>query len=266
MTVPDGRVLAVIPARLASQRLPGKPLHPIAGRPLIAWVWDRVSSMDVVDACVVATDADAVAEACASFGASAEMTAAHHASGTDRVAEVAARETWADYGIVVNVQGDEPFVTAEQVEAAVAEVRRGRHIGTAATPVRTLAAWRDPAVVKVARRSDGAALYFSRAPIPWKRDGEPSEAELSTDTYLRHVGVYAFTQPALRRWTTLPAAELEEVERLEQLRALAAGLSIGVGLVERAEGGIDTPADVERAEARLRAGATATKPEPGAEE
>jgi 3-deoxy-manno-octulosonate cytidylyltransferase (CMP-KDO synthetase) len=112
-------------------------------------------------------------------------------------------------------------------------------------------AWTDPGVVKVARRSDGAALYFSRAPIPWKRAGAPDADELASEMYLRHVGIYAFTRDALRRWTLLPACELEDIERLEQLRPLAAGLRIGVGIVPQAEGGIDTPEDVRRVEARL---------------
>lgn len=265
MTVPDGRVLAVIPARLASQRLPGKPLHPIAGRPLIAWVWDRVSSMSFLDACVVATDAVEVAEVCRALGAPVELTAPTHASGTDRVAEVAARPAYAGFDVVVNVQGDEPFVAAAAVEGAVREVRRGRDVGTVATPVRTLEAWRDPAVVKVARRPDGAALYFSRAPIPWKRDGDPSPEELASERYLRHVGVYAFAHDALSRWTTLPASALEEIERLEQLRAMEAGLTIGVGLVERADGGIDTARDAEHAEARLLADGRVTSLQTDAE-
>lgn len=257
MTAANGRVLGVVPARLASQRLPRKPLYPIAGRPLIAWVWDRVRGLDGLDTCVIATDAVEVAEACRRMGAPVAMTAAGHASGTDRVAEVAGMPEYGGYDIIVNIQGDEPFVTSAAVAAAIDEVRRGADIGTLATPVRTLAAWKDPSVVKVTRRLDGAALYFSRAPIPWKRDGEPTSNELASSRYLRHVGVYAFARQALERWTHLTVTALEETERLEQLRALEAGLRIGVGLVERAEGGIDTVEDVRRAERRLRAeGAT----------
>lgn len=245
-------MLGVVPARLASERLPGKPLHPIAGRPLIAWVWERVAALDALDACVIATDAEAVADTCRSLGAPVVLTAPTHASGTDRVAEAAARPEFLGYDIIVNIQGDEPFVTEGQVAAAIGEVRRGYDVGTVAAPVGTLAAWRDPSVVKVARRPDGAALYFSRAPIPWKRDGEPDGTELASARYLRHVGIYAFTRGALERWTRLPEGELEQLERLEQLRALAAGMRIGVGVVEAAEGGIDTPEDARRAEARLR--------------
>ncbi len=260
MTAANGRVLGVVPARMASQRLPGKPLHPIAGRPLIAWVWERVAELDALDACVVATDAEPIAALCRTLGAPVVMTRSSHPTGTDRVAEVARRDEYREYGIIVNIQGDEPFVTAEQVESAVAQVRGGSDIGTVATPMQSLEAWKDPSVVKVARRPDGAALYFSRAPIPWKRDGEPDTTDLRSGAYLRHVGIYAFTQDALARWTALPPGALEEIERLEQLRPLAAGLRIGVGIVPFAEGGIDTLDDVRRAESRLATRTTTFNP------
>lgn len=247
----EGNVLGVIPARLHSQRLPRKPLQQLAGKTLIEWVWRRVSSLHVFDACVVATDSPEIAAECVRFGAAVELTSPEHPSGTDRIAELAARPPYAGYGIVVNVQGDEPFVTAAQVEGAVAQVRAGCDVGTVATPVRTLAAWRDPAVVKVTRRDDGTALYFTRAPVPFRRDGEPGEGELSSERYLRHIGVYAYRQEALRRWVSLPPHPLEELERLEQLRALAAGMRIGVAVVAEAEGGVDTIEDARRAERRL---------------
>jgi 3-deoxy-manno-octulosonate cytidylyltransferase (CMP-KDO synthetase) len=246
------RVLAVIPARLASERLPRKPLLVLAGRPLIEWVWRRARAFEGVDACVVATDSEEIAAACRAFGADVELTRADHATGTERVAEVARRPAYADFPIVVNVQGDEPFVAAGHVAAAIAEVRRGRDIGTVAAPLGTLAAWRDPAVVKVALRTDGSALYFSRAPIPYLRDGEPDAAALAAAPYLRHVGVYACGRDALLRWVTLAPGALEGIERLEQLRALEAGLTIGVTVVAAAEGGVDTPEDAARAEAVLR--------------
>jgi 3-deoxy-manno-octulosonate cytidylyltransferase (CMP-KDO synthetase) len=252
-SVTRDRVLAVIPARLASERLPRKPLLELAGRPLIEWVWRRAHAIDSFDACVVATDSEEIAERCRGFGAHVEMTRADHATGTERVAEVARMPDWAGFGVVVNVQGDEPFIAAEHVTAAVAEVRRGRDIGTVAAPVGSLAAWRDPAVVKVVRRSDGTALYFSRAPIPHLRGGEPAAAALQGGGYLRHIGVYACGRDALLRWVALPPGALERVERLEQLRALEAGLSIGFALVAAGPEGVDTPADAARAEAWLRA-------------
>jgi 3-deoxy-manno-octulosonate cytidylyltransferase (CMP-KDO synthetase) len=173
-------------------------------------------------------------------------------SGTERVGELVARREYAGFAIVVNVQGDEPFVEEAHVTEAVAQVRRGFDVGTVATPVGTMEAWLDAGVVKVTRRADGAALYFSRSPIPHRRDGEPTSEELGAEPYLRHIGLYAYRPEVLRRWSELPASALESIERLEQLRALEAGLTIGVGVVREAAGGVDTPADAERAEQRLR--------------
>jgi len=256
--------LGVIPARIGSERLPRKPLYPLAGRPLIEWVWRRAAGFRALDAVVVATDSEQVAAVCRTLGAPVELTSFLHASGTERVAEVVARPAYRGYDVVVNIQGDEPFVTEEQVRAAVELVEGGWDVGTVATPVRTLAAWRDPAVVKVVRGDDGRALYFSRAPIPHRRDGEPDERELASPRYLRHVGIYAYARPALERWVALPPHALERIERLEQLRALAAGLRVGVALVSHAEGGIDTPEEALRAEERLRAAAAALAAPSGA--
>src|SRR5690606_11998444 len=138
-----------IPARIGSERLPRKPLHSLAGRPLIEWVWRTARTIPTLDALVIATDSEDVARVCRSFGAEAELTAASHESGTDRVAEVARRPRFAGYEVVVNLQGDEPFLTEEQVTAAVRLVLDGWDVGTVATPVRSLEAFRDPAVVKV---------------------------------------------------------------------------------------------------------------------
>ncbi|CAN5844711.1 3-deoxy-manno-octulosonate cytidylyltransferase [soil metagenome] len=253
MSVRNERILGVIPARLGSERLPRKPLHPLAGRPLLEWVWRRVSSFSLLDHVVIATDAAEIAAAAAAWGAAAELTAETHESGTARIGELVARPEYSQYDIVVNVQGDEPFVGEDQVAAAVAQVRLGFDIGTVAAPVQTLAAWLDPGVVKVARRVDGCALYFSRSPIPHVRGREPTERELGAGSFLRHIGLYAYRPAVLQQWLTLPVTLLEELEKLEQLRALAAGLTIGVGLVAAAEGGVDTLADAERAEQRLSA-------------
>jgi 3-deoxy-manno-octulosonate cytidylyltransferase (CMP-KDO synthetase) len=246
-----GKVLGVIPARLQSQRLPRKPLHQLAGKTLVEWVWRRVSSLSVFDACVVATDSPEIAAECVRFGAQVELTSPDHPSGTDRIAELAARPAYSGYDVVVNVQGDEPFVTRGQIRGAVECVERGFDVGTVATPIRTLAAWRDPSVVKVARRDDGGALYFTRSPVPFRRDGDPDAAALAGNLYLRHIGVYAYAAAALAQWVALPPNPLELEERLEQLRALAAGLRIGVALVPEAEGGVDTIEDARRAERRL---------------
>jgi 3-deoxy-manno-octulosonate cytidylyltransferase (CMP-KDO synthetase) len=247
------RILGVIPARLGSERLPRKPLHAIAGRPLLEWVWRRVASMPLFDEIVVATDADEIAAECAKWGAPAVLTDVAHDSGTARVAEVIGRPEYARFDIIVNVQGDEPFIEEAHVRASVAQVAQGFDIGTVATPVCTLEAWRDPAVVKVVRGQDGGALYFSRSAVPHRRGGEPTEEMLAMEPYLRHVGLYAYRAAVLRSWSSLPASSLEAVEKLEQLRALAAGLRIGVGIVNAAHGGVDTAADAERAAARLSA-------------
>jgi len=249
--VHEDSVLGVIPARLQSQRLPRKPLQQLAGRTLIEWVWRRVSSFQILDACVVATDSPEVVAECERLGAAVALTSPAHASGTDRVAEVATLPAYAGAGIIVNVQGDEPFVTAAQVAGAVAQVRAGFAIGTVATPVRTLSAWRSPDVVKVVRRADGAALYFTRAPVPYRRDGAPSPEELESESYLRHIGVYAYRPASLARWVALAPHPLEALERLEQLRALAAGMTIGVAVVPEAMGGVDTAEDARQAEASL---------------
>lgn len=244
-------ILGVIPARLGSERLPRKPLYPIAGRPLIEWVWRRVRSLPGLDAVVVATDSDEVLSVCRDIGARAVMTAESHESGTDRVAEVAEMPEFTAYEIVVNVQGDEPFVTEAEVMGAVDAVRDGSDVGTVATPVTTTDAWLDPSVVKVVRNGSGEALYFSRASIPHTRGREPTAGELASATFLRHIGVYAYSRDALRRWVGAAPSELERLERLEQLRALELGLRIGVTVVDHVVGGIDTPEDAERAERRL---------------
>lgn len=246
------RVLGVIPARLGSERLPRKPLHRLAGRPLIEWVWRRVANFGVLDNVVIATDAQEVADVCAAIGANVVLTSELHRSGTDRVAEVASREEYAGYEVIVNVQGDEPFLEESHVSAAARLVLDGWEVGTIAAPVADAEAWRNPGVVKVVRREDGTALYFSRAPIPFKREGEPRESELSRAPYLRHMGVYAYSPAALRRWVSLPESELERIEKLEQLRALEAGIRIGVALVTPAAGGVDTAEDAARAESILK--------------
>lgn len=242
-------VLGVIPARLSSQRLPQKPLHFIAGRPLIEWVWRRVVHFGLFDTVVVATDSARVAEAARAFGATVAMTRENHPSGTDRVAEVARRAEYAGFGVIVNVQGDEPFVRRDHLEAAIALVRDGGwDAGTVATPIGDVDEWREPSVVKVVRADDGGALYFSRAPIPFRRDAEPGAEDFASGLYLRHVGVYSYRRDALLRWVALPESALERAERLEQLRPLAAGIRMGVAVGAPAEGGVDTPADAERAE------------------
>lgn len=237
----------VIPARLAAVRLPRKPLRLLAGLPLIVRVWQRVSSMKVADTVVVATDDESVATALREAGAKCVMTSDSHTSGTERVAEVAGKPEFAEYSTIVNVQGDEPFVGEGAVSGAAKIVSSGQFpLGTAASP----AQWEisnNPNIVKVVRGDDGRALYFSRGTIPFVRDRADS---LETQP-LQHIGVYAYSRDALDKWVSLPQGDLERLEKLEQLRPLAAGIPIGVAITDEAPAaGIDTEEDLSRANAR----------------
>jgi 3-deoxy-manno-octulosonate cytidylyltransferase (CMP-KDO synthetase) len=246
--------LVVIPARLSAVRLPQKPLRLLAGLPLIVRVWERVSRMKVADRCVVATDDLAVAHAAEDAGAECVMTRMTHRSGTERVAEVASKEEFKDYDTIVNVQGDEPFIAESAVSGAAQVVASGRFpLGTAAIPAPRHASI-EPSVVKVVVADDGRAMYFSRSLIPHRRElsQDGDQPDIATDdVVLQHVGVYAYSRPALTQWVALPEHRLERVERLEQLRALAAGIPIGVAVVdEPLAAGIDTEEDLSRANAR----------------
>ena len=251
--------LGVIPARLGSQRLPRKPLHRLAGKPLLQWVWERVRSFDLFAELVVATDAREVADAARAFGACVCMTSAAHPSGTDRVAEVARRPEFRQFELIVNIQGDEPFVSSAALRAPLDLLRSGKQLSTACVPIADAAELRDPSVVKVVRAADGSALYFSRAVVPFARDDHFEPLLAGSDAYLRHVGVYGYRRRALQRWVDLPEGRLEKIERLEQLRPLEAGMTISVALLpaEASGFGIDTPADAVRAEALLQSRSSA---------
>jgi len=244
------RTLAVIPARLGATRLPRKPLRLLAGQPLIVRVWEHVVAMDVVDQVVVATDSGEIASVLASAGATVAITRADHPSGTDRVAEVVfgAPSEYGAFQVIVNVQGDEPFIPPEAVRGARDMVSaRGFELGTAAVRADAVAL-EDPDVVKVVCADDGRALYFSRAPIPYLR--QRSDAAARESLVRQHLGVYAYTRQALQRWVELPPHQLELSERLEQLRPLAAGMGIGVALIDaRAPIAVDTEEDLMRANA-----------------
>jgi len=244
-------VLAVIPARLGATRLPRKPLRLLGGEPLVVRVHERVTALAVADHCVVATDHPEVADACQTRGIPVVLTRSDHPSGTDRVAEVAERPEFVAFDVLLNVQGDEPFVSEAALRGAVDIVRQGRApIGTAAVPVPVEALDRRD-VVKVVCTDDGRALYFSRAAIPCLREAQ--DAALLAPLVHQHVGVYAYTRSALQQWVRWTPHPLELVERLEQLRPLAHGLAIGVAHVPSAEGGIDTEDDLARANARWTA-------------
>ena len=238
------RLLGVIPARLGSTRLPNKPLQLLAGEPLVTRVVSRVRQLGVVEELVVATDSPMVVEVVARTGAKAVLTRADHPSGSDRVAEVAALSEYREFDVIVNLQGDEPFLSAAALAGAVARVREGDDVGTAAAPLDAAQA-AEPSRVKVVTDARGRALYFSRAAIPFRRDAQESAEGL----YWQHVGLYAWTRRALERWAELPPTRAEMAEKLEQLRAIEAGLTIGVArLTEPAMPGIDTPEDLRRAE------------------
>jgi len=248
----SGRVLGIVPARLASTRLPNKPLYPLLGRPLIEWVWRRVEGMKVLDEAVVATDSEEVAEVCRAMGAPVELTSPDHPSGTDRVAEVARLEKYAGFQVIANIQGDEPLLKEAHLAAAIELVRdRAWEIGTCATPLMDMENRKNPSVVKVVRAQSGRALYFSRSPIPYKRDDKPTVEELGREPFLRHIGIYAYTPEALENWVAQAPSALEQLERLEQLRPLGSGARIGVAVVGAADPGVDTPADALRMEERL---------------
>ena len=238
-------VLGVIPARLGSSRLPRKPLLPLAGEPLIIWVIRRATEARVCDRLVVATDTREIVGVIERAGYEAVLTSPDHQSGTERVSEVSANKDFKAFDLVVNLQGDEPLVSLEALHGAVARVRGGDPIGTAAgTLDAALAA--DPNRVKVVVDPRGRAVYFSRAAVPFDRDGAGDVV------YHQHVGVYAYTCEALERWVRLPPFPAERWERLEQLRPLLHGLPIGVALCAAPVApGVDTAADLRYAEAAL---------------
>lgn len=247
------RVLGVIPARLGSTRLPRKPLQPLLGAPLITWVWDRAMGIAALDRVIVATDAPAVRDACRPWGAEVMMTSPDHASGTDRTWEVV-RRLEEPFDIIVNVQGDEPLMDADHVEKAVALVRSGHDVGTCAAPISSDESFNDPSVVKVVLRTDGSALYFSRAAIPHRREPQSAGGAGAPSIRLRHIGLYAYARHALERWVSIEPSTLEREERLEQLRALQEGLRIGVAVVaDGGHGGVDTVADLARVEGLMQA-------------
>jgi 3-deoxy-manno-octulosonate cytidylyltransferase (CMP-KDO synthetase) len=243
-------VLAVIPARYAATRLPGKPLVDIAGKPMIQRVWERVRLAKKISRVVVATDDERIVRAIESAGGEAVMTRSDHRSGTERVAEVAAGPAGREADILVNVQGDEPLIEPAAVDAGVDALLEDEsaRIGTIAVPIENPADVMDPNIVKVVLDFDGNALYFSRAPIPWVRDAaSPVRAR-----FLKHLGLYVFRHDTLLEFDTLPPGELERLEQLEQLRWLENGYKIRVAETTFDSVSVDVPEDVARVEKLLR--------------
>lgn len=239
----DSRVVAIIPARYESTRFPGKPLATIQDKPLIQHVYERTAAVRIVGRVLVATDDDRIEAAVRGFGGEVVRTKATHRSGTDRIAEVAARLR---DSIVVNVQGDVPFLAAEMVEAAVRPLRRDEDLpmATIKTIIRDEADLHNPNVVKVVTDRAGNALYFSRSPIPFWRDGAAGETPA-----FKHIGLYVYRRDFLLRFARMAPSPLERAEKLEQLRALEWGFPIRVAEVAGESIEVDTPEDLERARA-----------------
>lgn len=233
--------VVIIPARYEATRLPGKPLLCDTGKPLIQHVWERACAAKGIGRVIIATDDGRIRRAVEAFGGECCMTRADHATGTDRIAEVAAR---IDADVVVNVQGDEPDIDPEAIGRVAEGVGENVPMATAAAVITDPADVDDPNKVKVVLDNGGCALYFSRAPIPFVRNGRAHLEGRSP--YLWHMGIYAYKRDFLLAYQALPRTRLETLEKLEQLRALAAGYRIKVIVLDRPSLGIDTPEDYER--------------------
>lgn len=245
----------VIPARYAASRLPGKPLLPIADKPLVQWVWERALESGA-DSVIVATDDDRVHRAATQFGADCVMTGGQHVSGTDRIAEVARARTFGTEDVVVNLQGDEPLMPPSVIAevAAALQARPTIDMATAVAPIASLEEFLNPACVKAVRALDGRALYFSRAPVPWSRDDVARGRPASFAGTWRHIGIYAYRVRALLQFAAWPPTPLEATEKLEQLRALEHGMSIHLtALASAPPPGVDTLEDLERVRATVAA-------------
>lgn len=243
--------IGIIPARLQSSRLPGKMLLRESGKPLIQYAWEVAKQARLLDEVIIATDSEEIAAVARGFGALVSLTG-EHPSGSDRIAEVVRRDR-PDATLIVNIQGDEPELEPSVIDDLVAAMqsRSDVEMGTLATPIESVAVLLDTSCVKVVCTADGRALYFSRLPIPFYRDGQPSdlispEGELAAyqkSPWLLHLGIYAYQPAFLMAMTQMPRSRLEQMENLEQLRALEAGASILVKTVSHRSVGIDTAAD-----------------------
>jgi 3-deoxy-manno-octulosonate cytidylyltransferase (CMP-KDO synthetase) len=237
------KILGVIPARFASTRFPGKALAPLAGKPLLQHVFERALLARYLSGVLIATDDEQIAAAARRFGAPVRMTRADHASGTDRVAEVAASD---DAQLIVNIQGDEPLIDPGAIDAAVLALREcDAPMATLKRRIADRADLQNPNVVKVVTAASGDAIYFSRCPIPFHRE--------ASGTYYQHVGLYVYRRDFLLRYPDLPIGPLESAEKLEQLRALENGYRIRVALTEYESIGVDTPEDLEKVSSLIEA-------------
>lgn len=245
----------VIPARFASTRLPGKPLLDIAGKPMVVWVAERAKLSGAKEV-VVATDEVRILDAVRQYGHQGVMTSANHVSGTDRIAEVALLKDWSDDAIIVNVQGDEPLIEASLIIEVVATLRANNEavMATACHAIKSKADFLNPNTVKVVLDSQGNALYFSRAPIPYPRDVFSTNSDIpdSLPAY-RHIGIYAYRAKFLKRYASIQPSAIEQVECLEQLRVLYHGYQIAVSISQNAPAtGVDTQEDLDYVRGVLR--------------
>lgn len=236
----NARVLAVIPARLQSTRLPEKPLQLIHGKPMIQWVYERARLATKIAKLVVATDSPRIVEAVQAFGGEVRLTSPDHQSGTDRLVEVATEMP--GFEVVLNVQGDEPLINPRTLDDLIERFLASDRspMGTLVRRLDDLSHLGDATVVKVTRNVHGDALYFSRSPIPFNRDGQADVV------YFKHIGVYIYDRSFLLAFPSLPSSALEQAERLEQLRVLEAGHRISVFETDADSLGVDTRDDLER--------------------
>jgi len=238
--------LAVIPARYASSRLPGKPLADIAGQPMIVRVWQQAQKIAGIERTIVATDDERIADVVRKAGGEAELTRGDHPSGSDRVWEVAARHP--DFDWILNIQGDEPLINPANVAAIFEKAwnNPGWDVMTLACPLTDPQDFHNPNIVKAAMADNGRVFYCSRAPIPFERGKQPTPSDASVEGAYRHIGLYLFKRHALEHFTQSPASRLEKLEQLEQLRLLELGFSLHAAVVSEALPGVDTADDLHR--------------------
>ena len=243
------KTLGIIPSRYGSSRFPGKPLHLLCGKPLVAWVVEAVKKSKTLDDVIVATDDERIVSAVETHGGKAVMTPSELPSGTDRIA--CAAGDFADDDILVNIQGDEPLISPDLIDALVGRMNEGTKwdMATAVTPIKSLDDLNVKTVVKVVLDRDDGALYFSRAPIPCDRDHTP---DIATGLCVRHLGIYAYRGAFLKKYISEPPCDLEKTEKLEQLRALWMGAKVAVIRTDDEGVGVDTPEDAVRIETILR--------------
>lgn len=249
------RVTAIIPARYASTRFPGKPLADLCGKPMIQWVYERTARSAAVNRTIVATDDERIAEVVRGFGGQVEMTSPDHQTGTDRLAEVAAR---IETSLIVNVQGDEPLIDPRMIDQAVDPMRRnpGVPMGTLKTRITSAEEYLNPNVVKVVTDRNDYALYFSRSPLPYGRDfADRLEQEFGRMEAYKHIGLYVYRRDFLLTFHKLAATPLEQFEKLEQLRVLENGFKIKVAETALISHGVDTPGDLDKVRTLMDKGA-----------